>query len=94
MTFHTQGDLYNESLPIDVVLEPKTLLAYGIGCSTLPLEHGFPLRLIVPRKFGYKSCKYVYRIELTDKPISGYWVARGYPYEGDVPKSRLRLGKY
>ena len=31
---------------------------------------------------------------LTDEPISGYWVARGYSYEGEVPESRLRAGKY
>ncbi len=94
ITFHTQGDAYNESLPLDVALEPKTLLAYGLGCSTLPLSHGFPLRLVVPRKYGYKGPKYVYRIELTDEPISGYWVAYGYPYDGDVQSDRLRPGKF
>lgn len=94
VTFHTFGDKYNESLPIDVARENKTMLAYGIDCSTLPLKHGFPARLVVPRKYGYKNPKFVYRIELTDKPINGYWVAFGYPYDGDVPDSRLRPGKY
>ncbi|MDJ0763548.1 MAG: molybdopterin-dependent oxidoreductase [Myxococcota bacterium] len=94
VTFHTIQDIYNESLPLDVALEPKTLLAYGIDCSTLPLKHGFPLRIVVPRKWAYKSAKYVYRIELDDKPIEGYWVARGYPYDADVPKDKLRPGKH
>ncbi len=94
VTLHTLGDKYNESLPIEVASEPKTLLAYGIDCSTLPLKHGFPLRLIVPRMYAYKSPKYVYRIELADAPVSGYWVAAGYPYDAPVSESRLRPGKY
>lgn len=94
VTFHTLGDKYNESLPLDVALEPRTLLAYGIGCGTLPLAHGFPVRTVVPRKWGYKSPKYVYRIELTDQPVAGFWVKAGYPYAGDVPEDKLRPGKY
>ncbi len=94
VTFHTIDSAYNESLPIDVALEPMTLLAYGICESTLPLTHGFPLRLVVPRLLAYKSAKYVERIELTDHPVEGYWVARGYPYDAEVPESRLRDGRY
>lgn len=94
VTFHTLGDRYNESLPLEVALEPKTMLAYGIGGYTIPLEHGFPLRLVVPRLLAYKSAKFVYRIELTDHPIEGFWVAAGYPYDAEVPESRLRPGKY
>lgn len=94
ITFHTIGNKYNESLPIDVALEPKTLLAYGVDGSSLPLARGFPARLVVPRLFGYKSAKYVERIELTDEPIEGYWVAAGYGYDAEVPPERLRPGKY
>lgn len=94
VTFHTIGGKYNESLPIDVALEPRTLLAYGVAGSTLPLVRGFPARLVVPRLLGYKSAKYVERIELTDQPIEGFWVAAGYGYDGDVPPERLRPGKY
>jgi DMSO/TMAO reductase YedYZ molybdopterin-dependent catalytic subunit len=94
ITFHTIGGRYNESLPLDVAMEPKTLLGYGVAGNTLPLEHGFPLRLVVPRLYGYKSAKYVERIELTDQPVEGYWVEAGYPYGGEVAESRLREGKY
>jgi DMSO/TMAO reductase YedYZ molybdopterin-dependent catalytic subunit len=83
VTFHTLGDLYNESLPIEVALEHPTLLAYGVACATIPLAHGFPVRLVVPRLFGYKSAKHVYRIELADAPVDGYWEKRGYPYDGE-----------
>lgn len=94
VTFHTLGGTYNESLPIDVALEPHSMLAYGVGGATLPLSHGFPLRVAVPRLLAYKSAKYVERIELTDRPIQGYWVRAGYPYDAPVPESRLREGRY
>ena len=94
ITFHCTGDIYTESTTLEEALEPNSILAYGVGDSTLPLDHGFPLRLIVPRKLGYKNAKYLYRVELTDAPLWGYWEQRGYPYEADVPESRLREGKY
>ena len=94
VTFHTIGGKYNESLPLEVALEPKTILAYGIGGSTLPLKHGFPLRIVIPRLLAYKNAKYVERLELTDRSFDGFWVAAGYPYDGEVPASRLRPGKY
>ncbi len=94
VTFHTVGGKYNESLPLPVALEPRTMLAYGIAGATIPLKHGFPLRLVIPRLLGYKNAKYVERIELADQPVNGYWVAAGYPYAGEVPPSRLRPGKY
>ena len=94
VTFHSIGGTYRESLPLGVALEPRTLLAYGVGGSTLPLAHGFPLRVVVPRLFGYKSAKFVERVELANQPIEGYWVERGYTYEAEVPASRLRDDRY
>jgi DMSO/TMAO reductase YedYZ molybdopterin-dependent catalytic subunit len=93
-TFTSFGDVYVESLPLDEALEPKTMLGYGVGCNTLPLDHGFPLRVVIPRKFGYKNAKTIQRIELTDHPVNGYWVERGYSYEADVQPERLRPGKH
>lgn len=94
LTFHSQGGIYTDSLPLPIALEPKTMLAYGVGGATLPLTHGFPLRLIIPRLLAYKNSKYVDRIEFTDHPINGFWVSKGYPYDGLVPQGRLREGMY
>ncbi len=94
VTFHTIGGKYNESLPLAVAREPRSLLGYGVAGATLPLPHGFPLRVVVPRLLGYKNAKYVERLELSDRPSHGFWVAAGYPYDGEVPPSRLREGKY
>jgi len=94
LTFHSFGEQYKESLPISVARETRTLLGYGIDGSTLPLAHGFPLRLVVPRLLGYKNAKCISRIEITDRPETGFWESFGYPYAGEVPASRLRPDKY
>ncbi len=93
VNFHTLGGGYNESLPLSVALENNTILAYGIGGSSLSEKHGFPARVVIPRLYGYKNAKYVERIELSDHSIEGFWVDRGYSYEGEVHPSRLREGK-
>ncbi|HOX42396.1 MAG TPA: molybdopterin-dependent oxidoreductase [Myxococcota bacterium] len=94
VTFHTLGGRYNESWPLAVALEPRSLLALGIGGNTLPLKHGFPARAVLPRMYAYKSPKYVARIELADHPIEGFWVENGYPYDAPVPATKLRPGRY
>ncbi len=94
INIRTFGGQYNDSLPLSVAMESRTMLAYGVAGSTLPLDHGFPLRVVVPRLFGYKNAKYVERLELADKPLIGYWVAAGYDLTGLVPKNRLRSGHY
>jgi DMSO/TMAO reductase YedYZ molybdopterin-dependent catalytic subunit len=94
LTFHCIGGTYLESLPISVAREAKSILAYGVGESSLPLSHGFPVRVVVPRLLGYKNAKYVERIEVTDHPETGYWEKFGYPYDAPVPPTRLRPGKY
>ena len=98
VTFHCveapNGIDYDESLPMSICLEPKTLMAYGASDLALPLRHGFPLRCVIPRLHGYKGAKTVDRIELAAGPIDGFWVRRGYPYDAPVEPERLREGKY
>ena len=94
VSFHTIDSKYNESVPLAVAGEPSSMLGYGVGGNTLPLKHGFPLRVVIPRLLGYKNAKFVDRVELTNKELHGYWVAAGYPYKGEVSTHRLRKGKY
>ena len=88
------GGKYTETLELAIAHEPRTLLGLGVGGSTLPLKHGFPCRVVIPRLLGYKNAKYVERIELVDHVEAGYWSAFGYPIAGEVPPHRLREGKY
>jgi DMSO/TMAO reductase YedYZ molybdopterin-dependent catalytic subunit len=55
-----------DSLDMQDAWHPQTLLAYGMNGQDLPLDHGAPVRLKVPRQLGYKSVKYLAEIMVTD----------------------------
>jgi DMSO/TMAO reductase YedYZ molybdopterin-dependent catalytic subunit len=57
------------------------MLVWRMDGHPLPAERGGPVRLIVPEMYGYKSVKWVKRVELIDHVILGYWEVRGYPAE-------------
>jgi DMSO/TMAO reductase YedYZ molybdopterin-dependent catalytic subunit len=54
------------------------LLALDFGNVALPTAHGFPLRLSVPTKLGFKSAKHVAAIFVTNTNPGGYWEDQGY----------------
>jgi DMSO/TMAO reductase YedYZ molybdopterin-dependent catalytic subunit len=78
------GGGYLSSLPLDLVTAPDAILADVLDGGPLPAEHGGPLRLVVPRQLGYKSVKWVVRIEITAESVPGYWEQRGYPDDAPV----------
>lgn len=84
VTFHAHGGVYIDSLTMAEALESTTLLVDTMDGSVLPAEHGGPLRLIVPNQMGYKSVKWVERIEVTDTQATGYWETQGYAVEAPV----------
>lgn len=84
VTFHAAGGVYEDSLPLELVRDPQTVLADRLGDEPLPPAHGGPVRLVVPDQLGYKSVKWVERLEVTDRPVQGYWERRGYPYDAPV----------
>ncbi|WP_370517872.1 molybdopterin-dependent oxidoreductase [Micromonospora sp. MP36] len=77
------------------------LLAVGMNGEPLPVEHGFPVRMVVPGLYGYVSaCKWVTELELTSfADFDAYWVPRGWSAQGpvrtqsriDTPRPRTRL---
>jgi DMSO/TMAO reductase YedYZ molybdopterin-dependent catalytic subunit len=84
VNFHAYTGEYVDSLPLDLVMHPKTVLADTLNDEPLPSKHGGPLRLIVPVQLGYKSVKWVTRLEVADHPARGYWEQRGYPMNAPV----------
>jgi hypothetical protein len=62
-------------------MDPRTLLVYGMNGETLPVEHGFPLRIYRPNRYGMKQPKWITHIEAIDKEGPGYWVERGWSAE-------------
>ena len=84
VVFHAYTGEYVDSLPIELARDPQTVLADTLDGKALPADHGGPVRLAVPRQLGYKSVKWVTRIEVTAKPVEGYWEQRGYPADAPV----------
>ncbi len=78
------ADEYSSSIPLEVALREDTILAYKMNGVTLPEEHGYPLRLVLPGKLGYKWVKWIVKIELVDYEYEGYWESRGYSNKADV----------
>ncbi len=85
ITFHATGGQYSDSLSLQEALEPNTLLAYKLNGKDLLPENGYPLRLVIPRMYGYKGVKWVDRIVFTEKQETGYWEKFGYPVDGSIP---------
>ncbi len=64
-TFRIQPDWW-DSVDMADALHPQTLVTYGMNGGDLPVGHGGPLRLRVPRQLGYKSVKFITRMTVTD----------------------------
>lgn len=64
---------YHEALRIDEAMNDLTLVATGIYGKPLLRQHGAPIRLVVPWKYGYKSIKSIVRIELVEKRPATFW---------------------
>ena len=74
------GDDYYTSYDMPSVLHPQTLLSYEAYGSPLTLEHGAPLRIVMPVKLGYKSAKWISKIVVTNEKPGGYWEDQGHDW--------------
>jgi DMSO/TMAO reductase YedYZ molybdopterin-dependent catalytic subunit len=77
IVFHAADD-YTDSIHLTKALEPTTLLAVRMNNETLPQEHGFPVRMLVPGIYGMKHCKWLTHIEVVNYDYQGYWQQRGW----------------
>jgi DMSO/TMAO reductase YedYZ molybdopterin-dependent catalytic subunit len=78
---------YHDSLTLDQALLPDVMLAYEMDGKPLAREHGAPVRLVIPEMYGYKSVKWVTRMELVPKPVTGYWEQHGYDADAWIGRS-------
>ena len=85
VTFHC-ADGYTTSLALDELSGDDVLLACGLNGQPLEEGTGFPLRLVVPEKYGYKSALWVVKIRFTVQKELGFWEKRGYSDTADVRK--------
>jgi methionine sulfoxide reductase catalytic subunit len=80
--YFESADSYYESFTLEELRRDRVLFVLKMNGQALSKEHGFPLRLIVPYKYGYKNIKYITRIEFTDTRKRNYWFNNG-PYSVD-----------
>lgn len=78
------ADGYTTSLTLNELSRDNVLLAYKLDGKQLEEGYGFPLRLVVPDKYAYKSALWLTRIRFTKKKELGFWEARGYSDVADV----------
>ncbi|MCL4507735.1 MAG: molybdopterin-dependent oxidoreductase [Chloroflexi bacterium] len=72
------ADGFYESVGISDMMDERTLLVYAMNGAALPVEHGFPLRIYIPNRYGMKQPKWITRLEAIDHEGPGYWVDRGW----------------
>lgn len=99
--FSTSLDGWTCGFPVDAALDDRdAMVVLGMNGAPLPLEHGFPARLVVPGLYGYVSAtKWLESIELATWDRQGYWIPRGWSRLGpvktqsriDAPRNRARI---
>jgi DMSO/TMAO reductase YedYZ molybdopterin-dependent catalytic subunit len=93
VVFHGQ-DSYPESTPIRELVERNALIAYGMNGETLPRAHGFPARLILPGVYGFKSVKWLTRLEIVHGSVSGAWRNHGWTETAVIhPTTRIDVAR-
>jgi len=78
---HSSPVRFERSLPVDQARYTETLLAYAMNGEPLPIQHGYPLRLIVPSWYAVTSVKWLTQIDLIDHAFAGHYQAEKYCYE-------------
>jgi len=74
----TSVDGYSDSIRVAKALDPDTLVAYLMNGVTLPEEHGYPARVLIPGIYGMKNVKWLARIDVAEHDYLGYWMERGW----------------
>ena len=74
---------YTANMPLSVLDDDDVLLADTFGGQPLELEHGWPLRLLVPKRYFWKSAKWIRGLEFVDHDILGFWERYGYNNDAD-----------
>ncbi len=74
---------YTANLPLEALEDENALLAYEADGEPLTPEHGWPLRLVVPSRYFWKSAKWLRGLELSELDRPGYWERYGYHMNAD-----------
>jgi len=81
--YFTCYDGYSTNLPLSICDDEDVMLAYQWNGQPLTREHGGPVRMLVPKKYGWKSAKWIKEIEFLNRDRLGFWEVRGYSNTAD-----------
>ena len=76
----TPDEKYYVGIDMASILHPQTILCYEMNGRPLPINQGYPLRLIIPVKYGIKHLKRIGTISFSNQRPPDYWYERGYDY--------------
>jgi DMSO/TMAO reductase YedYZ molybdopterin-dependent catalytic subunit len=79
---------FTANLPLADLMKPTTMFAFKHDGEELSAEHGYPVRLLVPHLYLWKSVKWVRGFELTAEDTPGFWEQNGYHMRGDPWKEQ------
>jgi DMSO/TMAO reductase YedYZ molybdopterin-dependent catalytic subunit len=79
---------YTANAPLNDLMRPEVVLAFKHNGENLTPEHGWPLRLIVPHLYAWKSVKWVRGLEFMERDRPGFWEQNGYHIYGDPWKEQ------
>ena len=79
---------YTANLPLKVLLDNDVLFAYKHDGKALEPAHGWPLRLVVPKRYAWKSAKWVRGLQFMEQEYAGFWEMNGYHNDGDPFKEQ------
>jgi DMSO/TMAO reductase YedYZ molybdopterin-dependent catalytic subunit len=81
--FFKSYDGYSTNNPIGACLDDDVLVAHSWNGAPLPVEHGGPARVILPKRYAWKGAKWIREITFMDRDILGFWEVRGYSNTAD-----------
>ncbi|MCZ6835391.1 MAG: sulfite oxidase-like oxidoreductase [Planctomycetota bacterium] len=85
------GDDWTTNLPLEVFTDEDCILCHHHDGQPLGLDHGFPVRAIVPKLYFWKGAKWISGLELRETDAPGFWEVNGYHMHGD-PWREERFG--
>lgn len=84
-------DNFRTAIPLDLARDADAYLVYGMNGEPLPIEHGYPLRVLWPGRYGMKQPKWVREMEVIQEPYRGFWEKQGWTNAAIIkPNSQIR----
>jgi DMSO/TMAO reductase YedYZ molybdopterin-dependent catalytic subunit len=74
---------YTANIPLETLMEEDVLFAWSHHGEPLEPKHGGPMRLVVPKRYGWKSVKWANAVRFLERDVRGFWEERGYHNQAD-----------